>query len=244
MTAPPRRPANIKPVCGVRQLPQGQATPTRRALEDSTGSMELRARMTAPPRRKVRLARDRMMPGSTTRQRTSGPILLSISRLTMPPSTTTRSPGCQQNLCFDFKNAPLDTGRRQYTPTMIPIWHFISSSVHAQSQECLAAPSGHPHVRHHDACLKTGPISLTCGWLPSRDPKDSQSRLPHAQTVGKAEGFATYVYLPGQAASTLQCRAAGSLLNFYSCCRSRLRKLLPMAPASCARTSTSSTKAS
>jgi len=78
-----------------RARPSGRGGPRERALDESTGSMELRARMTAPSRRNVRLARDRMMPGSTTRQCTSGPILVSTSRLTIPPSTTTRSPGCR-----------------------------------------------------------------------------------------------------------------------------------------------------
>ena len=63
------------------------------SLADRTGSMALRARTTAPSRRKVRLARDRMMPGSTTVARTSGPALAVTSRETMPPSTMTMSPG-------------------------------------------------------------------------------------------------------------------------------------------------------
>ena len=59
------------------------------------GSMALWARTMPPPRRKVRLARDRMMPGSTMEQVTSGPALASTSMDTMPPSTTTMSPTCR-----------------------------------------------------------------------------------------------------------------------------------------------------
>ena len=58
-------------------------------LEESTGSMELRALTMTPSRLKVRFARDKMIPGSATWQRTSGPALSRTSRVTMPPSTTT-----------------------------------------------------------------------------------------------------------------------------------------------------------
>jgi len=93
------------------------------SLEDSTGSMLLRARRTLPPRRKVRLALESTRPGSTTTARTSGPAFETTSRETMPPSTTMASPGSTSStkpsyetpmtLFFSFSplSLPLETSR-------------------------------------------------------------------------------------------------------------------------------------
>ena len=64
------------------------------ALEDRTGSMALRARKMVWFLWKVRFARERIMPGSTTVACTSGPALLVTFKETMPPSTTMRSFFC------------------------------------------------------------------------------------------------------------------------------------------------------
>lgn len=63
-----------------------------RTLEEMVGSMALRPRTRTPLRKKVTLARGSSSPGSVTRHTTSGPILDSTSKRTMPPSTLTSSP--------------------------------------------------------------------------------------------------------------------------------------------------------
>jgi hypothetical protein len=120
-------------------------------LDDSTGSIALRARTMRPLRWNVRFARDRISPGSTTRATTSGPALETTDRLTMPPSTTIRSSTCpHQNTAYGMSLGALQ-----------------AASCHAAPPRCHAHDRSLPPtiIGSTNCSLEWAMNSLVCGSL-------------------------------------------------------------------------------
>ena len=74
-----------------------------------TGSSDARPRISSPPRRTVRLARDRISPCSKLAARTSGPSFDTTVSSTMPPSTTMLSPTSTSSTNMSYET--LTTGQ-------------------------------------------------------------------------------------------------------------------------------------